>query len=87
MIVAPYSHVLYSKRLQFARKFISTILRNGGGGGGGGAIKVFHCINGSGTDPEILDGGFAIHQLQAPQISLLPSAFSLPKMLLEDTQE
>ena len=30
----------------------------------------FHCINGSGADPEILEGGMAGHQLQT-----LPAAF------------
>ena len=36
MTVTPYSHVLYTKMVQNARRFVSTILRNRGGGGGGG---------------------------------------------------
>ena len=34
MIVTPYGHVLYTKMLQIAWRFISAILRNWGGGGG-----------------------------------------------------
>ena len=38
MIVTPYCHVLYTKMLQIARRFVSAILRNGGGAGGGGGV-------------------------------------------------
>ena len=33
MIVTPYGHVLYTKMLQIARRFVSAILRNRGGYG------------------------------------------------------
>ena len=33
MIVTPYGHVLYTKTLQIARRFVSAILRNRGGYG------------------------------------------------------
>ena len=35
MIVTPYGHVLYTKMLQIARRFVSAILRNEGRGGEG----------------------------------------------------
>ena len=35
MIVTPYGHVLYTKMLQIAWRFVSAILRNRGGGGYG----------------------------------------------------
>ena len=42
MIVTPYGHVLYTKMLPIARRFVSAYCATGGGGGGGEGYSSAH---------------------------------------------